>query len=211
MKSSWLNGPSSSSNILFFHGWGMEPQTLKELDCGDLGVLVCYDYSTLELSSEVTSLLTQLPQTKVVAWSFGVVAAAHLLGQFNITDGLAINGTLTPIDNQKGIPPEIFEGTVSNWLNPKARANFYRRIGSKTLPSRAAEEQLIELKKLQLVASQKPINIYSKAIISERDRIFAPQNQEQAWQESGTKIEQISGANHDYLAQLSCWQEVYCE
>lgn len=60
----------------------------------------------------------------VFAWSFGVYAAAYWLRKENLspTMAVAINGTLSPIDDELGIPVGVFNGTLEN-LSEKSLQN----------------------------------------------------------------------------------------
>ena len=130
MKYSFLKKDRKKSLILFFAGWSMDttPFTgLSQLDCDSV---VVYDYTDLSLEKNI---LDGYANVFVFAWSFGVYAAAYWLQKENVrpTMAVAINGTLSPIDDEQGIPVGVFNGTLEN-LSEKSLLKFYRRMCQST-------------------------------------------------------------------------------
>ena len=102
----------------------------------------------------------------LTAWSLGVWAAAAVFGHSGIHFGsaLALNGTLHPVHPEFGIAPEIFDGTIANWLIPAARERFLRRMAgtgaaAQRLPEtgRSPEDQQAELAAIRKMASDRPV------------------------------------------------------
>lgn len=135
----------STHLILFFAGWGMDrnllsigdsPLSVNDLDPkldADLNtglgadLMICYDYRSLDF--DFTQLQSYRSIT-VVAWSMGVRMADIVLSRATdlpITQRIAINGTPYPIDEERGIAPVIFNGTL-NGLNEQSLLKFYRRM-----------------------------------------------------------------------------------
>lgn len=124
-----------------------------------------------------------------------------------LKQSIAINGTPFPIDDMRGIPPAIFEGTLNN-LNEATLQKFRRRMcgsGSafqaflEIAPQRPVEELKEELAAIGRQYSELPPStfVWNKAIIGESDHIFPPKNQEQAWQKYCNEIQRYDGAHYD--------------
>lgn len=93
----------------------------------DADLMICYDYRSLDF--DFTQLQSYRSIT-VVAWSMGVRMADIVLSRVTdlpITQRIAINGTPYPIDEERGIAPVIFNGTL-NGLNEQSLLKFYRRM-----------------------------------------------------------------------------------
>ena len=203
MKHKFLIQNNSSELILFFSGWGMDEHPFIPL-CKNLNAdfCVCYDYSDLSLDF---SLFESYQVIKLYAWSMGVWIASETIGNryasLPIREAVAINGTEFPIDDQKGIPSLIFQGTLES-LSDENLNRFNRRMcGSRaakelfdqikphrTLPS--LREELEAIGKLYLHSeTHEPIK-WSKAIIGKNDLIFPSENQIRAWE--GTDHQELS-------------------
>lgn len=196
MKTKWLHKASKNKCILFFNGWSCDEKPLQHLTSEEYDVLSCYDYKDILLPKEVNRLFENYEKVYLITWSLGVYVANLLLkarkGLF--TDTIAINGTLHPIDNLKGIPPAVFQGTIDG-LNSKSLEKFWMRMcGGKSafthfksnVPNREFDDQLLELKELQKLIQNHFVdwNIYNKALIGKQDLIFSADNQKLAWEES---------------------------
>jgi biotin synthesis protein BioG len=200
MKTAWLKQEGAEELLLLFNGWGMDSllgnhllvKSLEEEFTPDL--LICYDYNTHELEPVVMKEISRYRRITIMAWSFGVWAAQ----QTNlppITRAIAINGTLHPVNAEKGIRPDVFEATLSTW-SEENRQRFNRRMcGSNEAlslfstfsPDRSAadqQEELARLKEHLLVpkATSAPWS-YDHAVIGGRDLVFPPQQQYAAWKE----------------------------
>ncbi|MDE6050437.1 MAG: DUF452 family protein, partial [Paramuribaculum sp.] len=113
--------------ILLFAGWGMDARPLRKLTHRDYDIAVAFDYRNL--TSDNLGLLDNYREICVIAWSFGVPAAhAFLAGRpdLPVTARIAVNGTLQPVDDLRGIPRAIFEGTL-NGLSAATLTKFQRR------------------------------------------------------------------------------------
>lgn len=212
MISIFLNRKQHDDLILFFNGWGMDHTRFVEWTCGPYDVLAVHDFAQMgELPD-----LSGYTRIHLVAWSLGIWVAAKMLSDCKIcgplSTSLAINGTLNPIDAQDGIPPEIFDGTIENWEDVRAREKFGLRVSGTTdlLTLRPPENQHAELVAMhQLIkASPQPQNIFSTALISTRDRIFPPASQRRFWSrcQGVTIIEKP--LIHDPFVGLHSWEVV---
>ncbi len=190
-----VNGGAKTLRV-FFAGWGSDDNLFGGYvpQCADY--LLCYDYRSLSFDY---SLFEGYERVEVVAWSFGVWVAGVVLGTeeargLNIVRSVAINGTLSPIDERRGIPPSIFEGTLSGF-SPSGLVKFRRRMcgGSEGVkeflalsPRRPLEELREELEALGTAVqseSERSKFQFLEVVISSADNIIPTANQMQAWRE----------------------------
>ena len=200
MKTAWLRKEGAEELLVFFNGWGMDHRIaawlLREsLSAGfSLDMLACYDYHTLGTEEGFMNGISRYSSITVVAWSFGVWAAQHTelppIGR-----AIAINGTLHPVDAGMGIPPEVFQATLSTYSDEN-RHRFNRRmcgtrealeLFSCIAPERETSDQLTELLGLQEHMMNRTIQRgavwqYNHAVIGGRDCVFPPQHQLHAWE-----------------------------
>jgi biotin synthesis protein BioG len=182
-------------------------------------LIVLYDYRDLALPGWLPAAMERYRTIDLAAWSLGVWAAG-LAGLERIGRAVAINGTPFPVDPLRGIPPEIFRGTLDSW-SEATRKRFERRMfagleGDERLAEvrsqRTALDQQDELRAIEAVASDGPGRAapswrFTKAIIGGRDLVFLPENQRMAWQ--GTETEEIDSMPHFPFFHLNGWAEVF--
>ena len=196
MKTVWLQKNSARELVLFFNGWGMDERTgahlLQESDGFLQDLLVCHDYHTLQLPEEIFDDISHYAHITLVAWSFGVWAAQQVELP-PVARSIAINGTLFPVNAEKGIHPDTFRATRASW-SEENQGRFYRRMcGSKEelalfstmAPDRSVIHQQEELGRLEeyvlcMGAMRAPWS-YDHAIIGGRDLVFPSQQQFTAW------------------------------
>ena len=122
MKHQTIQNNHSRNIILFFAGWGMDATPFRAFT--DLGkdCMIVYDYSDFNADFDISGYSGYY----VVAWSFGVYAAAYWLTtqKKKPLKAIAINGTLSPIDDECGIPCKIFDATL-NGLSENRYLNSY--------------------------------------------------------------------------------------
>lgn len=181
-------------------------------------VLHCYDYRSTVLSTDVLEAIAGYDERTLVAWSLGVWAARRA-GLEGIERALAVNGTMTPVNREKGIPPDIFRATLDNY-DEENRTRFMRRMcGSSALfeafldvaPLRTADDQKDELASILQNVMQggtgcSPSWSYTHALIGGRDIIFPPKAQELAWH--GVKCERAGGMPHFPFFEFGNWPEL---
>lgn len=192
---------------LFFAGWGMDEHPFIDYRPIGSDLLVCYDYRSLDFDF---SLLEGYREIRVVAWSMGVWAASCLLqgkGNLPVSDRIAVNGTLTPVDDEEGIPPLIFKGTLDG-LNERSLQKFYRRMcgsGEATkhflerAPQRNIEDLREELRLIgeRAVANPVPSFTWKIAAIGTDDLIFGAANQHRAWTQAGVMQDERQASHYD--------------
>ncbi|BDD09591.1 hypothetical protein FUAX_20230 [Fulvitalea axinellae] len=201
MKTFWLHNNNNDKIILFFAGWGQDPEPFLPLPSDSYDVLMAYDYAEGNPKIDLREIVTGYREAYLVGWSMGVwFAQEAVIGNEDLFDGkFAVNGTLNPLDDEFGIPPKIFQGTYLAF-SEVTRKKFFQRMCYKSAgaslffdhsPKRDLDSQKAELKFMLDVSKEDPQkrNIFSKAIIGENDLIFPSQNQKNYWE---GKVETIS-------------------
>lgn len=221
MKQLFIIKEDHSQLLLFFAGWGMDATPFSQIHPGGNKMnttphaqthsascdwMICYDYRFLEFDP---SMLQGYSDITLVAWSMGVWVASQIMKLYPtlpVSQSIAINGTLTPIDDLKGISQTVFEGTLQG-LNELTLQKFQRRMcGSSAeykafqtvAPQRPVEELKEELAAIQqhFLASSPSAFRWQKAVIGKGDRIFLPENQRRAWENNADLIEEIKAAHY---------------
>ena len=103
MKFNLISKNDNSKVILFFNGWGQDHSIINHLDRSSYDIIAFSDYDDDFTIDE--SVLQNYSEINVVAWSMGVWACAKALQntRLKLKRSIAINGTLRPIDDNKGI------------------------------------------------------------------------------------------------------------
>ena len=206
MRIVWLNKKNRDRVIIFFNGWGMDENAVIRLS-GIYDLLMVYDYRHLE--NKNFPVLQEYQEIFVVAWSMGVWAASQIMKQYPslpLSQSIAINGTLSPIHETKGITPTIFEGTLQG-LNEQSLQKFQRRMCGSAADYKAfqtvAPQRPVEELKEELAAIQKqylslpPSDFaWQRAIIGKSDRIFLPDSQWLAWRNKVDSLEYTEAAHY---------------
>jgi biotin synthesis protein BioG len=213
MEKVWINQQNSSQLLLFFNGWGMDEKPFNHLGTSkDLDVLMVYDYTNLDNAHDLCKDFADYKSVHLVAWSLGVFVAAKVLAGIKFASTKAINGTLMPIDENEGIAPIIFQGTIDSW-GEVARIKFNRRMcgtySKQFNVTRSIESQKSELISLkeQIINSSVPENIFQQATISLNDKIFTRQAQERHWRRVKIPI-RIIDETHCFFSVLKKWEDL---
>jgi biotin synthesis protein BioG len=221
MKHKLIAGQSATEIIIFFNGWGMDARPVQHLAAEvTMDVLLLFDYTILKLPINLEELCRRYQRVHLLAWSLGVWAAAIVLENSSIKfdSAIAINGTVSPVSSQYGIPPEIFHATLNTW-DELSRKKFNRRMCAKpeilkffdtNLPERSPEEQRIELQAIaNMIAAQKQTPnaaIFKLALSGNDDRIFPLAAQVAAWQKAGVPVAQHAMPHYPFTL-FNRWQE----
>ena len=193
MRTKWIDKNGKDKCILFMNGWGCDENPMKTLNTNEYDILTCYDYRDILLPKEVNRLFENYAEIHLVAWSLGVYVSNLILNQYKelFSSKIAINGTLSPIDNLKGIRPAVFQGTIDG-LNERNLEKFWMRMcGGRSAfnlfktnkPQRKLDEQKEELITLQKIIQNHFIdwNVFDSVLIGSNDMIFTSDNQNNAW------------------------------
>ena len=218
MKLKYLHKSNKSKLILFMSGWACDEIPFSKIDSKDYDVLMCYDYRNLSNATDILDELSLYQEQHLIAWSLGIYVSSILFKDYGdlFTNRIAINGSLTPIDNEKGIPFAIFQGTI-NGLNERGRDKFFMRmcggrIGftdfAKHQPQRTVENQKEELICLQNMILDKNItwDIFDKVLLSSQDMIFPFENLEKAWKNKTQKV--VLNLPHFCFSEWNEWDEI---
>ncbi|MCT4639931.1 MAG: DUF452 family protein [Bacteroidales bacterium] len=214
MRIDWCNKKGNDKLILFFNGWGFDTKMFKEFNHQSYDVLMFYQYNSSELNDMPD--ISSYKEVYVVAWSLGVFMAQYIIKNIEIKKAIAINGTLNPIDDNRGIPESIFRGTIDNLTERnlyKFNARLFggvRSYDENLLPNGDYKERKVELEWLYNTIKSSDCsekNIFSRAVISEKDMIFTLQNQSTAWSNSVNDIVYVNGA-HFIFRSMDNWDSV---
>ena len=185
------HNPANRRLILIFSGWSTIPAFYSDISAPGWDIKVVYDYSSPEFDVECISGYSTV---YVVAWSLGVAAAeiaARHFGSSDIAAAFAINGTLSPADDEMGIPKAIYEGTRRTLSIDNLR-RFRRRMAPAPISEADfisdsdadAEDAILrlqrELDSLHFSIPQ-PCLPWKRVYIGLNDRIFPAGNQLKAW------------------------------
>ncbi|MGX9726280.1 MAG: pimeloyl-ACP methyl esterase BioG family protein [Candidatus Electronema sp. VV] len=197
MNSYWLRRGNSGDCLLFLSGWGMGPEPFADVNFGLADVLLVYDYRSMD-SGRLFSLLPEGGRLHLLAWSMGVWAAAWLARHDPLFAGLcfssatALGGTLSPVDDRCGIPAGNFAAMLDNF-SPAALEQFRRSMFDgeeeaerflRCPPRRSPAELREELEQLHTLCQNSAEllpDIYSRRIVTARDRVFPARSQIRAW------------------------------
>lgn len=218
--------PDSDKLILFFNGWAMTREAVEHLAIpAGYDLLHVWDYRTDEQDFDRSSYR----EIRLLAWSMGVWAAERLAMQGLLPEtasAVAVCGTGYPMDDEMGIPMEIFRGTLDG-LTEENRFRFNRRMcGGKSLKhlfdalaARETSEIKAELGRVYEEESrrlgsdnphpQSPLQ-WDKVLIGEKDRIIPAKNQEHFWNMRGCpQIEMVVGGDHYLFNRFSTWESLW--
>lgn len=198
----WHKKENKDNLLLIFNGWGCDNNIISGLEKDEYDILLIYNYTTVE--PEKLECTKNYVKVDIIAWSFGVLVADICLRAITNVDKLiAVNGTLKPVHDEEGIPCVIFRKTLEDF-NETAKKKFFIRImggmiqynrNERFLPKRTTEDQLFELKALEVLSCReykKSGKIWTICIMSEEDKIFPYKNMKTAWPE----IAQTTRGNH---------------
>lgn len=197
MKVEFLHKDDNNTRlILVFAGWGADSRVAADIRQTGWDLAVVHDFSDFTLD---TSFLDRYYTVYLFAWSLGVFAASRLLPSERITAAFAINGTAQPVNEQLGIPPEIFRGTYSRLDARNLRKFRLRMAGDKktyaelsqllTPENEADIENLAsQLRRIEAEAmytdGHEPASgslQWTRAYIGRNDHIFSVENMRRAW------------------------------
>lgn len=195
--------------ILLFAGWAQSAAVARGVSMPGYDIAVVWDYRSMDAPR--ADVLEKYDEIAVVAWSFGVHAAARFvtsMGVERFNSLIAVNGTRFTADDTRGIAPDIFHATLAG-LNPKNLERFkmrmhggaraYREYQASAVSSEANDKETdrsIEEVGEELAAfdtEPAPRLLWDKAFIGRDDLIILPANQHRAWAGEAVEVIDIEG------------------
>ena len=210
MKHQFVKDLKSKRLILIFAGWGMDANPFRHISRPGYDTLVVWDYRELAMDWTVVAGYDEIV---LIAWSMGVYAASMTIHSIDhlITAKIAVNGTLTPVSNLRGIPEAIYEGTA-NTLDRRNLQKFFRRMcGDRqtterfmaAAPERPVDELVDELRAIypEPWFANPKVTRWDRAVIGRNDAIFPACNQQRAW--SATPVTVIDRPHYIDLQEIA--------
>ncbi len=219
MKIEWLHKSAKDKCIVFMNGWGCDANPFQFMQSDNYDVLMCYDYRDILLPKEIERLFENYQEVHLISWSLGVFVGNLVCSQWKnlFSSTLAINGGLQPIDNLKGIPPSIFQGTIDGLSEKSIEKFWFRMCGGKDnfslfknqMPERNITDQKEELIILQDVIQNHYTdwNIYQTVILGNKDLIFPFENLLNGWSEHKNLIKK-DGMPHFCFYEWNSWDDL---
>ncbi|NLX19833.1 MAG: alpha/beta fold hydrolase [Desulfobulbus sp.] len=201
--------------ILFFNGWGMDPAPFHALPATGCDLCMFIDYRTLEPVD--LQMFAGYDRLHLVAWSMGVWVAAHLLADRAdcFATSTAMGGTLSPIDNQRGIPAASYNAMLDQFTAQTLDSFYENMFDSReqlhTFLENRPKREVAELRDELQAFSDAFFNfgpapdIYQRKIITSRDRIYSARNQLRAW---GKNSAEVRNWPHFPFYMLTDWHEL---
>jgi len=206
MKQAFIGDSGKNDRlILIFAGWGVDYNMFSDLHFAGYDVMVLWSYADDDFDE---SLLLAYSEIYLFAWSFGVYVASSMmdsLSRFPLMLRVAINGSVTPVDDLTGIPEAIFHGTLDG-LDERNLFKFYRRMCvsqqeyksfMSKMPHREIDDLKLELRRIfEMSRGIVTVDVsgWDRAVISEDDRIFPSANLARAW-ESLPRVRYVAGGH----------------
>jgi len=218
MKAFWLNKKHNPNLIVFFAGWSFDENPFKSLKYDRFDVLIVYDYNDLKSPKELSE--TKNYESKILlSWSMGVFASYVLRDLFvDFDKKIAINGTVTPVDNEYGIPVRMFELTLK-YCKKSLDNQFYRNIFltdaeyekyCKNPVVRSIQSRVEELSSLYELIKKSDFvykKFYDFAYISNFDKIIPSKNQINSHNKNKIPF-LLLPFGHCLFYNFTCWSEI---
>ncbi|MCQ0091970.1 pimeloyl-ACP methyl esterase BioG family protein [Roseovarius sp. M141] len=203
MRRHWLARNGGQQLTLVFGGWGLGAVPFAGLiGAGD--VLVVDDYRALD---DPLREVSQYDGIRLLAYSFGVAAAAHWLSAhtLRLQRLVAVNGTLCPADETHGIAPETIAATAHG-LSAASFARFCCRVGhAGPIPRIDVAAAQAELRAIAQRGGA-PQTEFDRIWISQHDRIIPTRAQQAAWQAQSCAVRRLRAAHQPFAAGQN-WQD----
>ncbi len=213
----WLHNRKGKRLILFFLGWGMDSTVVKGMEAESHDVLCCHSYHE---SGEVDfgPIISGYEEILIIGWSMGVYEANSRCGYLSKKNivGIAINGTLMPIHEKFGIPPEWYEKTMENF-GPSVVEKFYLRMcGNREIyrefcakrPRRSLASLGAELEYFfEKGKNPRENRLFHYAVIGLKDKIFPGINQIQFWAGTACTQRHLETLTHYPFSSVKSWDD----
>ncbi len=220
MRIEWLRQSGGTSLIVFFNGWGMDAAPLRPLTVGEHDIVVCSEYGHhFADMAPIHDIAAAYQRRLLICWSMGVYFGQIFFQDTSLVfdKSIAVNGTLSPIDDAHGIPPRTFQATLAN-LDAGNLEKFYRRmcrpggdfqLFEQNRPRRSISSQRSELAfiggAVTQAARELGDSIYSDVVIARGDLVVPAANQLRFWQRRATR--KIQGPHFPFYRWQS-WEEL---
>lgn len=206
MNHVWLKQSRETTRVIVvFGGWAMGSDVLSSLE-GTSDIIFVSDYRDL---SKALPDLSAYAHRSLVAWSFGIASYCHWQNEnADVFDRkIAINGSMTPVDRERGIPPQVMQKTIDT-LSHDSFQIFLMRAYNGKVPQQTID---VSARKAELIAvlerGDAPSQTWDRIWLSTKDRIFPLANMERAWAAQSDAIRRIE-APHMPFAQWKNWNEI---
>lgn len=202
MKHQWLSRSDGTDLTLVFGGWALGAAPFDGLTDAD-NLLLVQDYTQIDAPLP----LDGFDRVRLLAFSFGVVSAAHWLAQtgFRPDRLVAVSGTLNSASAEFGIAPEMIRATADN-LSEASFTKFCRRAGlvarAPALDLNAARAELLAV----IDRGAAPDPGFDRIWIPQRDRVIPTTAQEAAWADQSDIIRRVDTPHVPFAAGQS-WAE----
>lgn len=190
--------------ILFFNGWGMDEQVIK-----DLSVPINYEVKEVHFPYVVKFDQTKYEKIIAVGWSFGCYYLSKYIQEndINCAAVIAINGH-GEIIGKYGINPKMLKLTLDT-LTPENLQKFYFNMGIDddfVAPNRVYEDIERELAFFKENYKALP-NVFTKAIVSDNDKIIPTSKQLKYFEDNSIAIKMYE-SGHYIWSKVKNWSEL---
>ncbi|MGL1931869.1 MAG: DUF452 family protein [Desulfotalea sp.] len=193
---------TDKSLLIFFNGWGMDENPILPFVPVNRDLLIIYDYRKFDFS-ELSLFLDDYDNCEIISWSMGVLAGQEALSLPALSTkckfALAINTTLQPINDEFGIPLNIYKDMTNNFLSSLEKFQkgmCLRDLGFflKHKSLRSSKDQLEELeilykKKISYIEKD---SLFNAVLIGRGDKIIPAKNQLKFWQKTPKIIRSLA-------------------
>lgn len=202
MRAEWLRRKGADELIVVLGGWAAGAAPFSHL-AGAADVLLLSDYRRLDPPDWPAGYAAM----DLVAWSFGVAAAAQLPGAAlaGFRRRLAVCGSWAPCDDDLGIPRRMVQATAEG-LSPDSLRQFGRRAGC-AMPEEADIGALCAELHAVLDWPMPAWPAFDRVILGRRDRVFPPENLARAW--AGQGAVRVLDCGHNPFALWRDWDEAW--
>ena len=197
----------------------MDDRPFRPLMSEEYDVCMFFDFRTMGTDRDMEALFTAYKDVILIGWSMGVWVGQKIFASKRklFTRTIAINGTLCPVDDTRGIPEKIYDDTLAEF-GEEARKKFYRRMCREKTnlrkflsnqPERSLDSQRGELEILRKSIDCVPagLSVYDEIIVAENDWIIPTRNQLYFWKDRAVKT--LPGF-HFLFYEWQSWDQLVC-
>lgn len=187
MVCEFVSKSNSKRLIVIFAGWSTDTSFYSHIEVPGWDTLVASGYSNFDFPAEILSGYTTIA---LFAWSLGVYAASQCFPFERASIAVAVNGTEHPVDDNCGIPENIYLGTAES-LNERNLLKFRRRMTGKLFSDTAdkfaslsideLKEQLLFIRSHSKASLSSKPSWWNRVYISTGDLIFPHTSQKNFW------------------------------